>query len=37
MPLYPKQNTSLNENHQQKGGVQPQLLDEDGKGQNGLS
>jgi hypothetical protein len=30
MSLNPKQDPSLNENHQQKGGSQP--MDEDGKG-----
>ncbi len=29
MPLYPKQNLSLNENCRQKGGGQPQPMDED--------
>ncbi len=29
----PKQDSSLNENHQQKGGRQPQAMDEDGESQ----
>jgi hypothetical protein len=32
MSFYPKQNPSLDENHRQKGGGQPQPMDEDGKG-----
>ncbi len=31
MPLYPKQNPSLDENHQQMGGGQCQPMDEDGE------
>jgi hypothetical protein len=32
MSLYPKQNPSLDENLQQKGGGQPQPMDENGEG-----
>jgi hypothetical protein len=32
MSLYPKQDPFLDENPQQKGGGQPQPMDEDGKG-----
>ncbi len=32
MPLYPKQDPSLDENHWQKGGGQFQPMDEDGQG-----
>ncbi len=31
MHLYPKQDSSLNENCQQKGGNQPKPMDEDGE------
>jgi len=31
MPFYPKQNLSLDENRRQKGGGQPQPMDEDGE------
>jgi hypothetical protein len=32
MPFYSKQDSSLDENRQQKGGGQPQPMDEDAKG-----
>jgi hypothetical protein len=32
MPIYPKQDPSMDENCQQKGGGQPQPMDEDGEG-----
>ncbi len=32
MPIYPRQDPSLDENHQRKGGGQFQLMDENGEG-----